>query len=47
MGLLSFTTREEEAKGLSKGECGHGIPLLCACFVHWVVQVAEDRQQAE
>ena len=47
LGLLSFTTREEEARGLSKGECDHGIPLLCTFFVHWVVQVAEDRHQAE
>ena len=47
LGLLNFTTREEEAKGLSKGECGHGIPLPCTCFVHWVMQVAENRQQAE
>ena len=28
-GLLSFTTREEEAKGLNKGERDYRIPLLC------------------
>lgn len=35
------------AKGLNKLEHDNGIPLLYNFFIHWVLQVTEERQQAE